>query len=131
MSSSAASSPTGFECIIPILRVESLPASMEFYTRVLGFQVDWGGFEGSIMAQVSRDGRPLMLSQGSQGHAGTWVWIGVEDAEAFHRECTARGARIVQELTNYFWAYEMRVEDPDGHILRFGSEPRSDLPVVD
>ena len=25
---------------------------------------------------------------------------------------------------NYSWAYEMRIEDPDGHVLRFGSEPK-------
>jgi hypothetical protein len=24
------------------------------------------------------------------------------------------------------WAYEMQVEDPDGHVLRFGSEPLSE-----
>jgi len=25
---------------------------------------------------------------------------------------------------NYSWAYEFRVEDPDGNVLRVGSEPR-------
>ena len=25
---------------------------------------------------------------------------------------------------HYPWAYEMKVTDPDGHVLRFGSEPK-------
>jgi hypothetical protein len=30
--------------------------------------------------------------------------------------------------TNYPWTYEFHVQDPDGHILRFGSEQKSDRP---
>jgi predicted lactoylglutathione lyase len=118
------------ECIIPILRVQSLSASIDFYIRVLGFQVDWGGDEWGI-ASVSRDSRPIMLCQGEQGQPGTWVWIGVEDVETIYRVCAARGATIRQTPTNYSWAYEMRIEDPDGHVLRIGSEPRTDQPFHD
>jgi len=28
-------------------------------------------------------------------------------------------------LTNHSWALEFQVEDPDGNVLRFGSEPVS------
>ena len=31
--------------------------------------------------------------------------------------------------TNYHWAYEMQVEDLDGNVLRFGSDPKPDQPV--
>src|SRR3712207_6744037 len=108
------------ECIIPILGVRDLCASIEYYVRVLGFRVDWGGGDGSAMASVSRDGRAIMLCQGGQGQPGTWVWIGVEDVEPLVAEFTARGATIRQGPTNYSWAYEARVEDPDGHVLRLG-----------
>jgi hypothetical protein len=30
--------------------------------------------------------------------------------------------------TNFAWAYEMQVEDPDGRVLRFGSDPKGDRP---
>lgn len=116
------------ECIIPILRVKSLPASLRYYVDVLGFQVDWGGEEGSEMASVSRDGLAIMLCQGGQGQPGTWVWIGVEDIEPLYEEYGRKGARIRLEPTNYSWAYEMQLEDPDGHVLRFGSEPKADQP---
>ena len=37
----------------------------------------------------------------------------------------SRGAWIVQEPTDRPWAYEMQGEDPDGHVLRCESEPRT------
>jgi predicted enzyme related to lactoylglutathione lyase len=35
----------------------------------------------------------------------------------------ARGVKILLEPTNFPWALEFQVEDPDGNVLRFGSEP--------
>jgi catechol 2,3-dioxygenase-like lactoylglutathione lyase family enzyme len=61
----------GVECIVPILKVNNLATSIRYYVDVLGFKVDWGGEDGSIMASVSRDRRGIMLSQGEQEHPGT------------------------------------------------------------
>jgi uncharacterized glyoxalase superfamily protein PhnB len=115
---------TAVECVIPILRVRSLAVSVEHYVSVLGFTVDWQ--EPGAMASVSRDGHAIMLCEGAQGNPGTWVWIGVEDVERLHEEYRAKRANIRMPPTDHPWAYEMRVEDPDGHVLRFGSEPRAD-----
>ena len=30
--------------------------------------------------------------------------------------------------TNYEWAYEMQIADPDGNVLRIGSEPKPNEP---
>ena len=121
-----AASAAVVECIIPILRVASLPASLGYYVRVLGFRVDWGGEAGAVMASVSRDGRSIMLCQGDQGQLGTWVWIGVESIVPLYQEFKDGGARLRQPPVNRPWAYEMQIEDPDGHVLRFGSEPLED-----
>jgi catechol 2,3-dioxygenase-like lactoylglutathione lyase family enzyme len=128
-SNSGGSAMIGFECIVPILSVRSLQASIRYYVDVLGFKVDWGGDDASIMASVSRDGRAIMLCQGEQGQPGTWVWIGVENIEPLFEQYSARGVKFRLEPTNYPWAYEMQIEDPDGHVLRFGSEPRTDQPI--
>lgn len=93
---------------------------------VLGFKVDWGGESESTLASVSRDGRAIMLSQGEQGQPGTWLWIGVEDIEPLFTEFRAKGVKFREPPTNYPWAYEMKVEDPDGHVLRFGSDTKAD-----
>lgn len=114
------------EGVTPILRVRSLQASIDYYVRVLGFMVDW--HEPGIMASVSRGGCGIMLCEGDQGNPGTWVWIGVEDAAMLFDEYSAKGATIRLRPTNYPWAYEMQVEDPDRHVLRFGSEPKTDRP---
>lgn len=111
------------ECIVPILRVRSLKQSLRYYVDVLGFEPEWGAEEGSTMASVGRDGRSIMLCEGAQGQPGTWVWIGMEDILPLYQRLSGRGARIRQPPENRPWAYEMQVDDPDGHVLRFGSEP--------
>jgi catechol 2,3-dioxygenase-like lactoylglutathione lyase family enzyme len=116
------------ECVIPILRVARLDASVAYYVGVLGFRVDWHEPQG--MASVSRDGKAIMLCQGAQGNPGTWVWIGVLDCTALHEELRAKGAAIRLAPANFPWALEMHVADPDGHVLRFGSEPILDRPFA-
>jgi predicted enzyme related to lactoylglutathione lyase len=117
---------TKFEGAEPILRVADMSASLAYYLGVLGFEnADWGN---EWFTRVKRDQAGIYLSRGDQGHPGTWVWIGVEDVAALHREYEASGARIRQAPRNFPWAYEMKVEDPDGHVLRFGSDPRENVP---
>ena len=104
--------------------MEDLDVSIDYYVQVLGFAVDW---RVTRMASVSRDGQRIMLCEGAQGHPGTWVWIGVSNRALFD-EITARGAIIRIPPTNFPWAFEMVIEDPDGHVLRLGSEPLADEP---
>jgi hypothetical protein len=39
------------------------------------------------------------------------------------------GSADQHEPTNYPWALEIQVEDPDGNILRIGSEPMENEPT--
>lgn len=115
-----------FECCDPILRVENMEASLRFYVDLLGFQnAGWGG-EG--FTHVSRDGAGIYLCLRDQGRGRAWVWIGVEDVEQLHEEYQARGVTIRRPPTNYPWALEMQVEDPDGNVLRIGSDSKDDRP---
>jgi predicted enzyme related to lactoylglutathione lyase len=94
---------------------------LRYYTEVLGFtNAEWGGDD---FTQVSRDGAAIYLSQGDQGQPGTWVWLGVEDVGALHEEYKAAGATIVHPPRHFPWAREMKIADPDGHVLRIGSDP--------
>lgn len=111
-----------FECVSPILRVENLQASLAYYVDILGFKVDWQ--EPGIMASVSRGRGGVMLCEGDQGHPGGWVWIGVSDADQLFAEYSAMGAKVRQPPTNFPWACEMQVLDPDGNVLRMGSDSK-------
>jgi predicted enzyme related to lactoylglutathione lyase len=111
-----------FECINPILRVEDMEASLRFYVSILGFEkASWGNGD---FTHVSRDGAGIYLSRGGQGLGKAWIWVGVEDVEKLHEEYKARGVTIRLPPTNFPWALEMQIEDPDGNVLRLGSEPK-------
>lgn len=105
-----------------------MAVAVKYYVEVLGFKnADWGN---DFFTMVGRDKTGIYLCQGGQGQTGTWAWIGVGDVDVLHQEYVASGAKIRLEPNNYPWAYEMHVEDPDGHVLRFGSDPKHDRPFA-
>ena len=108
------------ENITPILSVATIDASLELYTDVLGFRLQW---RGGPIAGIGRDGHSIYLCEDGQGNAGTWVWIGVEELDALHADCVAGGANIIMPPTEFPHAREFRVEDADGHVLRIGGAP--------
>ena len=117
----AKSLPTHVENIDPILRVEDMSASVRYYRDVLGFTVaDWGDDNYSY---VGIENRGIYLCRGDQGHTGSWVWIGVGNVRPLFQLYKERGAIIRQEPIIRAFALEMQIEDPDGNVLRFGSEP--------
>lgn len=109
-----------FGGVNPIFRVRDVRASTEYYVNALGFRIN---FETRWLVSVSRGKCNIFLSEGDQGHPGAWVWIGVSDVVAVHQELIAKGAKVRHPPTNYVWALEMQVEDPDGNVLRIGSDP--------
>ena len=112
-----------FEGVTPILRVTDIVASVDYYVTSLGFNLNWQDAQVGF-ASVSRGKCHLFLCQGDQGHPGSWIWVGIGDADALLQEYRRSGAKIRHVPTNYPWAYEMQVEDLDGNVLRLGSEPK-------
>ena len=115
-----------FGGVTPVFRVASIDASIDYYVRVLGFTVDFR--DAGVLASVSRDRVGIFLAERDQGSQGTWVWIGVSDVDRLFDEYRRTGATIRQPPTNFAWACEMQVEDLDGHVLRFGSDPKEGVP---
>jgi predicted enzyme related to lactoylglutathione lyase len=116
---------TTFEHASPILNVADRARSLRYYVDVLGFSnAAWGGDDFTC---VSRDGASIYLAEGEQGQPGTWIWLGVDDVDALHDEYKEAGATILRPPENYPWAREMRIGDPDGHVLRFGSDPKESV----
>lgn len=119
----------------PILNVQDLHASIEYYVKKLGFHSDWMWGDPPIFASLTRDDTTLFLCRGLQGKPGTWVWVFVEDVDTLHRELVRRGAIIRQPPTNFGWGFrEMNVQDLDGHRIRFAqesSQPPDGIPLCD
>jgi hypothetical protein len=81
---------------------------------------------------MERDNCSIYLCEGGQGCMGTWLWAGFDgDMDTLHQELKSAGAIIRKPPTNYSWALELHVEDPDGHVLRFGTEPNATEPFMD
>lgn len=110
-----------FEGSQPILRVEDMKRALDFYVGKLGFKnASWGGNE---FTSVNRDDAGIYLCLRDQGLGKAWIWVGVGDVVELWEEIAARGVRLRMEPTNFPWAKEIHVEDPDGNVIRFASEP--------
>lgn len=118
------------ENVTPILRVKDMSRSIAFYTDILGFRnAEWGD---ENFTSVNRDGKGIYLCRGEQGVAGTWIWIGFDgNIFSLYQSLMSKGVKIKLPPTNFTWALEMQVEDPDGHVLRFGTDPNEKEPFAD
>jgi catechol 2,3-dioxygenase-like lactoylglutathione lyase family enzyme len=121
-------SANAFGPATPVLRVSNIETALEYYTTKLGFSLIW---RSSIFANVTRGNCQIFLAQGDQGGGRAWAWIGVPDVEVLFREFADKGAIVRHPPTNYEWALEMQIEDPDGNVLRIGSDPNPDRPIGD
>ena len=105
-----------FTGAVPILRVNDLDASLDYYVNKLGFKELW---RWPYFASVARDKVTIFLSQGGQGHSGTWISIFMKDVMPLHKEYEKTGALIVEPPMNFPWGHcEFLVKDLDGHMLR-------------
>lgn len=111
-----------FENVIAVLRVADLPRSIAFYRDHLGFEEQWGCEAGSPIGSVGRDGQAIMLSTMEES-GPTTLWMGVNDILPIVERLQAAGATMIHPPQNRPWAYEVRFNDPDGHVLWFGSDP--------
>lgn len=110
------------ENITPILYTHDMSRSLAFYVDMLGFtNAEWGD---ENFTHVNFGSCGFYLCKGGQGSPGTWVWIGFDgNIFSLHEELKSKGVKVKLPPTKFSWAYEMQVEDPDGHILRFGTDP--------
>lgn len=87
------------ENTIPVLAVRDLERSVEFFQRVLGFELEWNS---RPVCSVGRDGSSIMLHLREHVERST-VWIGLDDDSMFG-EIQKSGAEVVQPPSNMPWA---------------------------
>lgn len=123
----------GFTHSTPILCVNDLARSLEHYTSVLGFEVQWQWSEEQAFDEtaaptfgcVRRGEVAIFLCQQGQGKPGAWISLHLpsrEDVDAVHAELAAAGAKIAEPPCDRSWGMrEALVEDLDGNTFRIGA----------
>ena len=109
--------------LIPMLPVRHMPASVDFYCRMLGFEVeqrndDWG------WAMLRFDECRLMVDQSINAHPARprdpVLYLYPDDVVAYHRQVRKSGLEVPELTVTFYGLTEFRLSDPDGNRLWIG-----------
>jgi predicted lactoylglutathione lyase len=122
--------PMRMENIVPVLCVKDMAASRAFYIGIMGFtEAEWGD---DNFTAINRDNTGIYLCKNGQGQPGTWLWMGFDgNIHQLYEILKEKGVKIRMQPTNFSYAMEMQIEDPDGHVLRLGTDPDQTIPFVE
>lgn len=119
--------------IVPIIAVESVDETRNFYIENLGFDHLRGifGKDGQLdFCTVSRDGARIMFGRAPGGGPGAstagtrrpvGIYLEVVDVERFFRQVSEkRGVKVTEPLTTQWWGDRtFKALDPNGYELWF------------
>lgn len=110
-----------FESLIPILYSADLERSVAYYMDKLAFKTNWIWDDAKTFGGVSIDCVEIFFCKENQGTPGTWLAINMDNVDEYYAIIKERGATILSKPEDKPWNMrEMLVQDPDGHIIRFG-----------
>ena len=108
---------------ISMLPVKSMSASVDFYCKMLGFEVErredhWG------WAMLRFDECRLMVDQSINTHPDaprdSILYLYPENIVEYHRQVRANGLEVEELSTTFYGLTEFRITDPDGNRLWIG-----------
>ena len=107
--------------LTPIFYVRDFDEAVRYYTEKLLFRKLWDWGDPPTFGAVALDKVEIFFSEGGQGNPGTWLSIFMEDVDYYYERIKSLGADVVEPPENYPWGMrEMRVRDPNQHMIRFG-----------
>ncbi len=124
-----ASAQSKIKKMSPQLLVTDIEHSIEFYTKKLGFDVEFR-YE-DFYAGVIKDSHSIHLKSGKTSieerkskreKDDLDIVFSVEDIEALYEEFVNKSVDIVQPLCERPYGKEFYIADPDGNILAFLEE---------
>lgn len=105
------------------LRILDYQKSINFYTRYMGFTVDWKhrfGPQEPVYMQVSLQGLVLHLSENKRFDPGVIVFVETKRIRSLHKTLCTRNKAVTPEVEATAWqTLQMEIEDPAGNLLRF------------
>ena len=106
--------------ISPILQVTDVRQAFDYYTRVLGFSLEWSVGEPPTHASVSRDSVEISLTREAMPTPSR-VYIEVDGVDEYFAQITAAGAIVKVPLADRpYGMRDGRVDDPDGNAIQLG-----------
>lgn len=106
--------------IAPIFQVANLQRSIDYYTRVMGFEVGWTAGEPPDRASFCRDSVEITVEVEREPRRGK-AHIHVSGVDDYFSRIFAAGARLKVPLADRVYGMrDGRVEDPDGNELNIG-----------
>ncbi len=104
--------------MLPGLPLSDVAAGIEYYQRVLGFQVNYAQHDLGVM---DRDDVTVLLIQRKPEHSGvSFCEAYVRDADALHTELVGRGADVQGEPVSHPWGLrDFHVLDLEGNRITF------------
>lgn len=113
----------------PQLLVTDLEHSIEFYTKKLGFDLDFSyeDFYAGIIKDSSsihlKSGKPSIEERKNKKEKSDLdIVFSVEDVENLYKEFVNKSVEIIQPLCDRPYGREFYIADPDGYILAFLEE---------
>ena len=109
--------------LIPMLPVKSMPASVDFYRGMLGFEIEkrkdeWG------WAMLRFDECRLMVDQSINAHPArsrdSILYLYPDDVVEYHQQVRKNGLVVPELDVTFYGLTEFRISDPDGNRLWIG-----------
>jgi uncharacterized glyoxalase superfamily protein PhnB len=106
--------------ICPIFQVKNLDRGIDFYTRVMGFELAWKWGEPPDRASLCRDAIEITLEV-ERLPLRSMAYIQVKGIDAYFERIAAAGAKVTVPLADRVYGMrDGRIEDSDGNQLAIG-----------
>ena len=114
------SNPEQFYQGAPVLLVPDVPATADFYRRMLGFR---SGTETPEYTVVWRDNAALHFAKGEHAPVGVRIFFWVRDVNALYEEVVGRGVAIDVPIdTRPYQVRDFSIRDPNGVVVVLGQD---------
>jgi len=109
-----------FSAIAPIFQVANLQRAIDFYTKVLGFELEWTAGDPLDRASLCRDSVEITIETDPSPVRGK-AYIYVTGVNEIYTRAAAAGANVTVPLADRFYGMrDGRIVDPDGNELHVG-----------
>ena len=111
--------------IAPIFQVANLQRSIDFYTRVMGFELGWTAGQPLDRASFCRDSVEITVEV-DPSPARAKAYIQVRGVDEIYARLSAAGAKItVPPADRFYGMRDGRIADPDGNHIGIGESLES------